>query len=394
MKIGVNCFLLQKNIGGLRQYFLQLFKELLKKDNENSYVFFYFRHNIQELEGLGNDRWKEGAILLNDQNEIMQHLDKIDLYFCIFGALWPRPVPKPSVVGLVDIHEKFYPQFFTDYELWNREMHFLPSTRCADQVVTISEFSKKTMVDFHRIPSDKVNVAYLAADQFFNDSTVRLQKPAFELPGKYIFYPANRWLHKNHDNLLKALTVLRKEHDLIIDCVLSGFDYPTGYPLKKSLKKYGLTKQVHDIGYVSQDEIKFIYQNASMLCFPSFFEGFGIPLLEAMACGCPVICSNSTSIPEVVGDAALLFDPNDPKQIAQCISKLFSDDKIANKLRKKGFTRAKIFSQNKTAAKYLAAFTKAFSSFRKHRYYYFKFFYETSHRAKMTYKKISLLCKS
>ena len=103
MRIGVNCFLLQKNIGGLRQYFLRLFRELLINDSENSYIFFYFKHNIKELEDLGTEKWKEGSILLNDQDEISRHFDKIDLYFCLFGALWPRPVPKPSVVGLSDI---------------------------------------------------------------------------------------------------------------------------------------------------------------------------------------------------------------------------------------------------------------------------------------------------
>jgi glycosyltransferase involved in cell wall biosynthesis len=388
MRIGVNCFLLQKDIGGLKQYFLQLFNELLKSDDRNSYVFFYFKHNIQELKKLKTDKWKENSILLNDQNEIMQHLEKIDVYFCIFGALWPRPVPKPSVLGLVDIQEKFFPQFFTKQDLWNREMHFMPSTRCADQVVTISEFSKKTMVKFHRIHSHKVHVAYLAADEFFYDSATNINKSSISLPENYIFYPANRWLHKNHDNLLKALVILKREHNLLIDCVLTGYDGPNGYPLKGNVEAYGLTNQIHDIGYVSRDELKYIYKNASMLCFPSLFEGFGMPLVEAMACGCPVACSNVTSIPEVVGDAALLFNPEDPEDIAQSILKLLTEKIIKNKLRKKGIERAKLFSQRVTAAKHVEAFKKAAVSFRKKRYYYYKCFYEPIHRIKMLYKKI------
>jgi glycosyltransferase involved in cell wall biosynthesis len=364
-----------------------LFSELLRNDSENSYVFFYFKHNIKELDDLGTEKWKEGAILLNDQDEIRQHFNKIDLYFCLFGALWPRPVPKPSVVGLSDIQKKFSPEFFTSQDIWNRELHYIPSTKAADQVVTVSEFSKNSIAKFHRIPRDKIHVAYHAADEFFYSSKSRGKGASIPLPKRYIFYPANRWLHKNHDNLLKALAILKTEHNLIIDCVLTGFDYPTGYPLKKNTEAYGLTKQVHDIGYVSLDELKYIYQNAAMLCFPSLFEGFGMPLIEAMACGCPVTCANVTSIPEVVGDAALLFDPHDANDIAQCILKILSDDGTTDRLIKSGMKRARFFSQSKSAAKHLEVFQMAASSYRKKRYYYYKYFYEPIHNTRMYYKR-------
>ena len=387
MRIGVNCFLLQKNIGGMRQYFFRLFNELLRNDSENSYVFFYFKHNIEELDSLGTEKWKEGAILLNDQDEISRHFDKIDVYFCLFGALWPRPVPKPSVVGLSDIQEKFFPEFFTSQDLWNRELHYIPSTKAADQVVTVSEFSKNSIAKFHRIPTDKIHVAYHAADEFFYSHESKGKEAFIQLPDRYIFYPANRWLHKNHDNLLKALTILKAEQKLAVDCVLTGFDYTTGYPLKKNIEEYGLTNQVHDLGYVSLDELKYIYQNAAMLCFPSLFEGFGMPVLEAMACGCPVACANVTSIPEVVGDAALLFDPHDPKDIAQCIMKLLFDENIANRLRKKGMERVKLFSQSKSAAKHLEVFKMAAATYRKRRYFYYRYLYEPIHKSKMYCKR-------
>jgi len=387
MRIGVNCFILQKNIGGMRQYFLSLFGELLINDSENSYVFFYFKHNIEELNNLGTDKWKDGAILLNNQDEIRWHFNKIDLYFCLFGALWPRPVPKPSVVGLSDIQEKFFPEFFTSQDMWSREMHYRPSTKSTDQVITVSEFSKNSIAKFHRIPRDKIHVAYHAADEFFYSNESKIKEASIPLPERYIFYPANRWLHKNHDNLLKSLAILKKEQKLTVDCVLTGFDYPTGYPLKKNIEEYGLTKQVHDLGYVSLDELKYVYQNAAMLCFPSLFEGFGMPLVEAMACGCPVACANVTSIPEVVGDAALLFDPHDPKDIAQCIIKLLFDENIANRLRKKGLERAMYFTRRKSAAKHLEVFKNAVDSYRKRRYFYYKYIYEPIHKTRMYYKR-------
>jgi glycosyltransferase involved in cell wall biosynthesis len=230
-------------------------------------------------------------------------------------------------------------------------------------------------------------VAYHAADEFFYSSENNCKKALINLPDRYIFYPANRWLHKNHDNLLKALAILKSEQKLVVDCVLTGFDYPTGYPLKKNIEEYGLTKQVHDLGYVSLNELKYVYQNAAMLCFPSLFEGFGMPVLEAMACGCPVTCANVTSIPEVVGDAALLFDPYDPNDIAQCVLKILSNKDIANRLKKKGSERAKFFSQSKSATKHLEVFKTAVSSYRKRRYYYYKYFCEPINNTKMYFKK-------
>lgn len=390
MRIGVNCFLLQKNIGGLRQYFHTLFKELLTTDRENSYVFFYFEHNIEEMDHLGTERWKEGAILLKDQSEVMHHLKKIDLYFCPFGAIWPRPVPVPSVVTLVDIQEKYYPEFFTKQDLWNREYHFDASTRTADQVITISEFSKQSIAHHHRIPEHKIHVAYLAADDCFSGGLEEEPIP-LPLPERFIFYPANRWLHKNHDRLLRALVILEKEYHLNVDCVLTGFDYETGYPLGKKIDEYGLNGQVKILGYGSKNEIKHIYQKAVMLCFPSLFEGFGLPLVEAMMVGCPVVCSGKTSIPEVVGDAALLFDPLDPSDIAKKIHQIWTSPDLRKTLIRKGKEQAAKFSAANLAARHSEVFTLAVHSYRKRRYLYYNYFYEPLHAVKMLRKKKRLV---
>ena len=105
----MNCFLLRAHIGGLKQYFLTLFNELLQHDAENEYVFFWFAHNEEEPNRLETERWKVNAILLRDQSEIAEYRHRMDLYFCPFGALYPRPLPLPTVVMLADIQEVFYP---------------------------------------------------------------------------------------------------------------------------------------------------------------------------------------------------------------------------------------------------------------------------------------------
>ena len=386
---GINCFLLQENIGGMRQYFHRLFRELLSNDHVNSYVFFYFQHNLCELEQLGNDRWKEGAILLESQDGANCHLDKIDLYFCPFGALWPRPIKVPSVVMIHDIQEKYYPQFFTKKVLFDREFYYDPSTHIADQVITISNFTKESIVKHHGVAPDKISVAYHSLNENYMDQ-LDLTSPEFDLPQKFVFYPANRWLHKNHDNLLKAL-VLLKQSGLIVDCIFTGHDSSEGYPLKEKVSEYGLQDQIRVFGYLTDQNIQHLYRTATMLCFPSLFEGFGMPILEAMSLGCPVACSNSTSIPEVAGNAALLFDGDDPGDIANAILKLWDDESLRVSLVRRGIAQADKFTTRDTAAKHLSAFNSACQSYNVYKYYYDKYIFDPFFKAKVVLKHKYLL---
>ncbi len=124
-----------------------------------------------------------------------------------------------------------------------------------------------------------------------------------------------------------------------------------------------------------------------MVCFPSLFEGFGIPVVEAMAMGCPVACSNVASLPEIVGDAALLFSPENPEIIAKSILRLWNDERLRKELIEKGKKRARLFSIENFASSHIKAFEAAKKSFRKYRYWYFKFWCEPSHQKKMMSKK-------
>lgn len=379
MRIGINCFLLQSNIGGLKQYFLTLIDELLLNDTENEYILFWYQHNLEELTKLSTDIWKEKAILVQDQREILSYMDKIDLYFCPFSALYPRPLPKPTVLTLVDIQEMYYPEFFTPEDLYNRQLHFSSSTRMSDRVITISEFSKQSLIKFHHLSPDKVIVSYLSADNRFFHSD-NYGKPLSEsLPNDFIYYPANFWKHKNHDRLLQALCILRDEKKLSINIVFTGFEQPNGYPLQKKIEEYGLASQARILGYLSIEQIIYIYKKARMLVFPSLFEGFGIPLVEAMGVGCPIAAANCTSIPEVTGNAAVFFDPNSPSSIADSIEKLWQDELLQNELIERGKNQANKFSPQKTAEAHKQAFSEAIASY-SYLNYIKNWFYRYFHR--------------
>ena len=391
MRIGINCYILKPEIGGIKQYFFSLLQYLIKNDTVNEYILFYFDPNISELEQLGTDFLRTNGIHLQSQREIRQHLDKIDLYFCPFGSLIPRPLPVPTVVTMVDIQEVFFPEFFTFHNLVARAWHYVGSTKMADHVVTISNFSKETIVKHHHITGDKITVAYLCADERFYRAADIAKRPSVSLPEDYVFYPANRWPHKNHDVLLQAMVVLRDKYKVRINAVFTGFDQDNGYSIDEKAREYGITDQVLQLGYISEEELAYLYLHARCMVFPSLFEGFGIPLIEAMASGCPVLASDRTSLPEVAGDCAVYFDPSSPEELADKIIDIIDNVELSDKLVRHGVDRAQEFSAAQLARNHLQAFDKAYFSFSKRKYLYHRYLYKYFHALGVLVKAVKIL---
>lgn len=363
MHIGINCLGLNPKIGGLRQYVQRLIQELLESDLENTYSIFHLSDNSSEIELIDAHRLQKSRVQVSGYGDLFSKLGQLDVYFCPFGVLWPRPVPVATIVNLSDIQEEFYPQYFTQRALDGRRRHYGPSTRAADCVLTVSEFSKRTIVEKHGISPEKIFVAYHSVDSNMRDPVSTETLARLDLPDRYIFYPANHWHHKNHDGLLRALCYLRTEKKTIIPCILTGHSQDNGYSVKQKIEEYRLSDQVKLLGYVTDEDIRALYHRSAMLCFPSLFEGFGMPLVDAMAVGCPIACSYVASIPEVTGDAAIFFDPEDEKQIGEAIYRLWTDPNLCNNLVKSGKERVKLFTSAKMADVHLAAFKTAHEKF-------------------------------
>jgi hypothetical protein len=172
----------------------------------------------------------------------------------------------------------------------------------------------------------------------------------YQLPAGYAFYPANMWPHKNHRLLLLALHRLRQMHHLTLPLVLTGDELGEWGNLEALARHFRLQEQIHYLGYVPADEVPGLYRGAAMLLYPSLFEGFGIPLVEAMTLGCPIAAANTASIPEVVGEAALLFDPRQPDSIATACYQLLTNDVLRQTLIARGFAETTRFSWAKAAA--------------------------------------------
>jgi glycosyltransferase involved in cell wall biosynthesis len=372
MRIGVSCINLGDKIGGLRIYFANLFDFLLENDAANDYVFFFKEDNVPFLNTLKSKKWTERSIEVTGSLEISRHLKKIDLYFCPVGILEPRPVPVPSVYTLADIQDRFYPQFFTRRSLVARRVHYRNSVKMADSVITISDFSRGALIKHYRTDPRKIVRIYLSAEKDFYTAHDMHGPPAMDgVPQRYIFYPANRWRHKNHRTLLEAIRILNTRYRDDVFLVLTGDDPENGFDVVAESRSLKIADRVISLGFVDKADLISLYRNAICLCYPSLFEGFGIPLVEAMASGCPVVCSNTTSIPEIVGDAAILVDPLDAGGFAEGIHRVISDNKLRTGLIDKGKRRAQLFSPEKTAADHVRVFNEAAGRFKRRRYFYF-----------------------
>jgi glycosyltransferase involved in cell wall biosynthesis len=254
------------------------------------------------------------------------------------------PVPNihgaPRVVTLLDVQHHELPQMFSPGERMFRRWAYDDAARKADQVITISEHARQGIVDRLGIPAERVHAVHLGVDhdRFTPDGPRREG-----LPERYVVYPANLWPHKNHEGLLKAWEQVQ---DSDLHLVLSGQTY--GRPAPEG-------ERVIHIGHIPLDEMPSLLRGAEALIFPSLFEGFGLPILEAMACGTPVAASNRGAIAEVAGSAALLFDPEDTEEMAAAIEAVVRDER----LREGSVAHAAAFTWQATAERHLEVYALA-----------------------------------
>ena len=219
----------------------------------------------------------------------------------------------------------------------------------AEHIFTVSENSRRDIQRFFNIPKDEISITYNAIDKEFCLKDKRkidylYDKYKIKKNMKIILYVGNLKPHKNLISLLRAFKKLNRE-DAILILVGQAFK---SVDLQEQERQMGINDKVFHIGKVNKEELIDFYNLADAFVFPSLYEGFGIPPLEAMACGTPVIAANNSSIPEVVGDAAILVDGRDIDSISKAINDLFSDTDLANALIKKGLQRCKYFSWDKT----------------------------------------------
>lgn len=305
------------------------------------------------------------AVFVSAEVQCPSRYDLLHYMFTVF-PYWVK-YEVPVVLTIVDIQHEYHPEFFKKNELESRKKNIKNSAIGADHIIAISEFTKKTIVERYGVPPDKITVVHLGFDKDEFKSIDRAPVEAFRqkhrLPEQFLLYPAATWPHKNHINLVRAYRILKDKYRLNYNLVLSGIKKGNHGPVKEEIKKLGLECDIMHTGYLPYKDLPLLYNAASLLVFPSLFEGFGMPVVEAMAAGLPVACSNTTCLPEVGGDAVVYFDPKAPEDIAEKVYKVCSDEELRKALVEKGLKRAQLFTWESTARETLYVYEKVYSSF-------------------------------
>jgi len=264
----------------------------------------------------------------------------------------------PTVCTVYDLQHLAYPGFFTAAERATRDGFFRRVAHTASGVVCISEFTRGEAIDRLGLPPERVWSIPLAVQHRLtppSEDAVRQVRARFGVSdAPYAFYPANGWPHKNHRLLLLGFSQLLAERpEIPIHLVLAGNLLDAGANLQQAVARMGLTQRVHLTGFVSDEELAALWRGAFCLVFPSLYEGFGIPLLEAMQFGTPIVCSRLQSLVEVGGDAARYIDPRRPGDIAAALQELFDNPSVGRELSERGAQRLHRFLPSDMTERYL-----------------------------------------
>lgn len=265
--------------------------------------------------------------------------EKIDAVLCTMQNIFVPNIKEKVIVPVHDLMHRYegrFPEVREGYE--GREQHYSSEAKYAWCVMTDSKVGKAQFIESYgsymrrRLPHI-VDIPYVVPRHI-----LECEEEFLDVPNKYIFYPAQFWQHKNHINLVKAIKILVGEI-ADIHLILVGSEKNNLKKIQKYIAEENLTDHITIRGFVSDGNIIYLYKHAVGMVMPSYFGPTNIPPLEAMALGCPVAVSNKYAMPEQVGDAGLLFNPDSPEEIAECILKLWTDESLRQEMRKKGYKR-------------------------------------------------------
>lgn len=287
---------------------------------------------------------------------------RVDVLFSP-GFTAPAHPRYASVVTVPDMQHVDLPDNFGSVDRTIFLRLLARSVRSAAQIITLSEHAKRRIVAHYHVPPDRVTVTYLAASPTYfapvsPDAIARVRQ-AYGLHAPYILSVATLLQHKNLDILIDAFLGLRQEHGWDGQLALTGLPGNAMGALQQRIDTLGLAGQIIVTGYVPDGDLPALYQGAEVFVLPSRYEGFGIPVLEAMASGTPVITTTATSLPEVAGDAALLFDPDDCGALVAGLARVLDDEGMRQNLVGRGRERAQLFTWRKSAERTLAVFRGA-----------------------------------
>jgi len=375
MRIGIDARAVTQ-FPGIGRYGKNLVEALIKIDQENDYVIFKHPDWQFPAKAQANVKTVDVDIPLVSFGSLFKlapivNRCNLDLYHSLCEIL-PLTGKYKRVITVHDIINIAFPWAFKhqsllkDYALrfYFRTVGRLGLSRAA-QIIAVSQSTQVDLINWTDLDQDKISVIYEAVEDNFKKHPVEQLpeiKTRYQLPDRFLFYIGSFKRNKNIPGLFKGLSLYLADNpqDTDLKLILGGFKQFELSQIQQSLKELGLQDRIIFPGYIQEQDLPKVYNLATALIYPSTYEGFGLPVLEAMACQTPVICSNATSIPEVGGDAAWYFNPFDPVDIGRKIGEVVNDPNLRQKLSQKGAQQTKKFSWTKCAQETLEVYKKVY----------------------------------
>lgn len=380
MHIGFDAKRAFQNRTGLGNYSRSLLSALHEYYPNDRYILFAPRQtNLFDISSFTNSSvvtptgnfykrfgalWRRKGIIKDIQQS------SVELYHGLSNEL-PKDISKTGIPSVVTVHDLIFERFPGTYNFDERYVHrwkIKQACREANAVIAVSKQTKEDLVSFYQIPEEKIFVCYQTCNPVFQHHVPAEEKKAvkekYGLPGKYFLFVSSITARKNLITVAKAMALLKDK--INIPLVVIGNGNKEKEAVKKFVAENGMSDQLillnekpasKETGFTNSFDFPAIYQQATALIYPSIFEGFGIPLIEAFYSSLPVISSNASCLPEVAGDAALYFSPGDIETLASHMLRLSSDPALLNDLKEKGFKRSSFFTAQQHAQQVMNVYT-------------------------------------
>jgi glycosyltransferase involved in cell wall biosynthesis len=374
MHIAINAHLLAHTRtfrrAGVSNYVEALLAHLGQIDRQNRYTVYTTRGLGASALGLPSNFRVRPSLLptINPRVRIpweqllapaLMRLAGVDVYHGVLNVM-PLASPAPAVVTIHDLSPFLFPQTFRRVNRIYTRWAIRVACRRAARILAVSEFTKQEIVRWMRVPPERIVVTHDATDERFRPPDPRAVaefRRRRGLPERFVLFLGTLEPRKNLPLLLDAYAMLARSIDApLLVAGSRGWLYE---PVLARAEALGLGERLRFVGYVEQEEQPLWYAAATAFAFPSLYEGFGMPPLEAMACGTPVVVSSSSSLPEVVGNAGLVVSPHDPEELADALHRVITDGALREELRARGLRQAARFSWRETAERTLEAYRQA-----------------------------------
>lgn len=339
---------------GISEFAYRLLSEFYKKKSENLQFEVFLKQQPNREMPKAASFWKYKIVgpkpfwtQVGLPLALFSQVHRPDVFFSPTHYA-PRFSPVPTVVSIMDLSFLQFPHLFNAGDLRKLKSWTAYSVRKAARVITISQSSKDDIIDEYKVAKDKVKVVYLGIKKEEKTKSMSETLSKHNVKSPFILFVGTLQPRKNIAGLIHAFSKV-KEKNPDLELVIIGKKGWMYEDILEAPEKFGVEKDVKFLDFVKDEELPSFYKNAVCFVLPSLYEGFGLPVLEAMKYGCPVITSNISSMPEAGGDAALYVNPDSIEDIAEKIEKVVGDPKLAESMRKKGLLQVKKFNWEKSA---------------------------------------------